>query len=74
MKAGISYQKPIEIDRLRKDAAKRPAPPEGPRPFRTAGRVRHRAHAYTCDGIIKGGDLISEYSQSNADRHGMGKR
>ena len=74
MNTGISYQKPIGIDRLRMGAAKRPAPPEGPRPIRTAGSVRHRAHAYTCDGIIKDGNLISEYSQSNADGHGMGKR
>jgi len=65
---------PAEFDGVGTGAVKRPAPPEGPRPIRTAGSVRHRAHAYTCDGIIKDGYLISEYSQSNADRHGMGKR
>jgi len=54
-------------------AAKRPAPPEGPRHVHGMRIVSQRAHAYACGSIINMEYIVGEQSQSNADRQGMGK-
>jgi hypothetical protein len=63
----------LELEEFRKYAAKRPMPPRVPWSARSLIHAFRLAHAYACDGIINSRCLISQHSQSNADRHGMGK-
>jgi hypothetical protein len=67
-------QTPIEFEEVRKEPVKRPMPPDGPKLILGFHIMRQRAHACACDGIINSGHLTRDYSQSDSDRHGMGKR
>jgi hypothetical protein len=68
----------LEFEDFRKDVARRPLPPEGPRRFREPRFSRCRARAYihacACDGIINSGRLTIEYSRSMQMGAGWDKR
>ncbi|MDR0334519.1 MAG: KilA-N domain-containing protein [Methanomassiliicoccaceae archaeon] len=70
--------KVLESEGLGKDATKRPAPPEGPRPVRGTKFGRQCAHAcacvLACDNIINCAHPTDEHSQSMQIGIGMGKR